>query len=126
MKNTSKLSNSMQIKIAEDFSKAPAGRYESDGPANGTTFRKKILEPNLRNKDLTDLYINFDDTYSYGSSFLEEAFGGLIRESKIPFKDLEAKLHLEAEKPAYKRYCDLAWRYINAEEEKHSSQALHT
>jgi len=65
------------IDIGKDFSRYPAGRYETDGPFNGELFRAKFLVPVLNNnKRIT---IELDGTAGYGSSFLEEAFGGLVR-----------------------------------------------
>jgi len=70
------------INVARDFSKYPAGRYREDGPANGQLFREKFLLPALKvSKPLT---IELDGTRGYGSSFLEEAFGGAVREGFPP------------------------------------------
>jgi hypothetical protein len=70
------------VNVARDFSKYPAGRYNEDGPASGQAFREKFLIPALKeNKKLT---IEFDGTRGYGSSFLEEAFGGSVREGFAP------------------------------------------
>lgn len=66
-----------EIKIATEFGKYPAGRYQTDGPYNGEEFRKKFLEPSLKEK--IQLRIHLDGVRGYGSSFLEEAFGGLVR-----------------------------------------------
>lgn len=74
----------MNINICEEYTDAPGGRYESQGPFSGENFRKKILKPRFieaANKE-EKLFIDFDGGYGYGSSFLEEAFGGLIRELK--------------------------------------------
>lgn len=65
------------ISIARDFSKVPAGRYLSDGDVSGENFREKVLKPALEAGGL--IQIDLDDTEGYGSSFLEEAFGGLVR-----------------------------------------------
>ena len=65
-----------KITIADDFSDEPAGRYYSDGRYSGERFRKEFLVDTLKcNEKVT---IDFDRTEGYGSSFLEEAFGGLI------------------------------------------------
>lgn len=74
----------MNINICEEYTDAPGGRYESQGRFSGEDFRKKILKPRFieaSNKN-EKLFIDFDGGYGYGSSFLEEAFGGLIRELK--------------------------------------------
>jgi len=65
------------INIARDFSKYPAGRNRDDGPFTGEHFRENILIPTL--KDHSHITIELDGTRGYGSSFLEEAFGGLAR-----------------------------------------------
>jgi hypothetical protein len=65
------------IDIGRDFSRYPAGRFKSDGPYCGEIFREKFLEPVVREN--VKATIELDSTAGYGSSFLEEAFGGLIR-----------------------------------------------
>lgn len=66
-----------RVSIAQDFSKVPAGRYVTDGEVSGETFREKILKPLLASQG--EVVIDLDNTEGYGSSFLEEAFGGLVR-----------------------------------------------
>lgn len=39
------------IRIAEEFTDAPGGRYISDGPFSGEQFRKEMLEPALAQYD---------------------------------------------------------------------------
>lgn len=65
------------ISIATDFSRSPAGRFISDGPASGERFRRDFLIPGLQRHDR--LVVDLDGTRGIGSSFLEEAFGGLVR-----------------------------------------------
>lgn len=65
------------INIARDFSRAPAGRFISDGPNSGERFRRDFLVPALASGNA--VVIELDGARGYGSSFLEEAFGGLIR-----------------------------------------------
>jgi len=62
-----------------DFSEFPGPRYERIGPNSGEKFRETILLPALRTAPIEEITINLDGTAGYGSSFLEEAFGGLIR-----------------------------------------------
>lgn len=72
----------MIYKIAEIFTDKPGGRYISDGPFSGEEFRekelKKLFEEN-KNKG-ERVIIDFDGGYGYGNSFLEESFGGLVRD----------------------------------------------
>ncbi|OGT97551.1 MAG: DUF4325 domain-containing protein [Geobacteraceae bacterium GWB2_52_12] len=70
------------VNVARDFSKYPAGRYLEDGPASGQAFRDKFLTPAL--KESRQLTIELDGTRGYGSSFLEEAFGGAVRAGFAP------------------------------------------
>jgi len=69
--------NTKLIDIGRDFSRYPAGRYESDGPFCGEIFRQKFLVPAITKNE--KIIIELDGTAGYGSSFLEEAFGGLVR-----------------------------------------------
>lgn len=69
-----------RIKISEIFSETLGGRYVTDGPNSGEEFRNKHLMPKFESlKKGEKLLINFDGTYGYPTSFLEEAFGGLAR-----------------------------------------------
>jgi len=91
-------SGDTMINIARDFSRAPAGRYVTDGPNSGERFRDQILIPALNKKDTITLEL--DGTRGYGSSFLEEAFGGLKRAgwaavdliSRIKFRTVDPSL----------------------------------
>lgn len=60
----------------KDFTKYPGPRYEDLGDFSGEEFRNKKLIPAL---EAGNIEVNFDGVYGYGSSFLEEAFGGLVR-----------------------------------------------
>lgn len=65
------------INVARQFSRYPAGRYITDGPYSGAAFRDDYLLPALRTG--SDVTVELDGVRGYGSSFLEEAFGGLVR-----------------------------------------------
>ena len=71
----------MELKISRDYSKMPGGRYRKDGSYSGEDFREKHLIPLYeRAKESGEiLIVNFDGGYGYATSFLEEAFGGLVR-----------------------------------------------
>ena len=66
-----------EITIATDFSKHPAGRFRTDGPYSGQLFREDFLDKIVNDREVTVIYL--DGARGYGSSFLEEAFGGLAR-----------------------------------------------
>lgn len=100
--------NEVEISIAKDFSMYPAGRYYEDGPYSGQKFREEILFPALMAKD--KVTVNIDGTRGFGSSFLEEAFGGLVRIHKLGKAELKSKLIVTGELETYKLRI---WQYIN-------------
>jgi hypothetical protein len=99
------------ISIARDFSPSPAGRYRTDGPFPGQAFRDDILIPALKN--FANITVDLDGTSGFGSSFLEEAFGGLVRNG-FTESELKKKLHIKSSRPSYEVRI---WKYI------HSGQA---
>lgn len=70
------------LNIGKQFSRFPAGRYAKDGPASGEEFRERVLLPLLNQS--VPICIELDDAIGFGSSFLEEAFGGLVRRGWKP------------------------------------------
>jgi hypothetical protein len=98
------------IKIATDFSRYPAGRYVIDGPYSGELFRTKFLAPAIERQD--KVVIDMDGARGYGSSFLEEAFGGLVRLGFM--KDMiKRKLEIHATNASLKQEIN---DYINSAE----------
>ncbi|HOY69700.1 MAG TPA: STAS-like domain-containing protein [Methylotenera sp.] len=89
------------ISISNNFSQTPAGRYYTDGPYSGEKFRTEILYPALIENELVK--VDLDGTLGYGSSFLEEAFGGLIRECKMTLEQIESKLEIHSSRNLYTR-----------------------
>lgn len=87
----------MKINIAKDFSKNPAGRYISDGKYSGESFLKNYLIPAVKTHDLVEL--DFTGVRGYGSSFLEEAFGGLVRLTNMSFKEFMNKITIITQDP---------------------------
>ncbi len=80
------------IEIAKDFSRFPAGRFYTDGPYSGQKFLEELLLPMLQETTSQGtIKIDLDRTRGYGSSFLEEAFGGMVRKTRPV--SLEEALH---------------------------------
>lgn len=71
----------VKINICNDFSNTPGGRYKDEGAFSGEEFRETILLPKFNEAQATSqkLEINFDNCFGFATSFLEEAFGGLVR-----------------------------------------------
>ncbi|MDC6382799.1 STAS-like domain-containing protein [Pseudomonas graminis] len=78
------------IDVVKQFSKTPYGRYPDDGDDCGQNFREKLLAPKLREYD--HVHVNLDGYNRYGRSFLDEAFGGLIREEGFTWQELQERL----------------------------------
>jgi hypothetical protein len=83
-----------KLSVARDFSRHPGPRYILQGKWSGEQFRKLIVEYlNKYDKILIDL----DGTSGIGSSFLDEAFGGLIRSENYKYGDLLNRLKFKSE-----------------------------
>ena len=106
-----------RIDIAKDFSDTPIGRYHpDDGPFTGERFREEFLYPALKKEG--QITVAIDATEGYGSSFLDEAFGGLVRKGYFTAKQLSVALQIENIDPDFAIYRDLIWKYIKAGESK--------
>ena len=100
------------INIPEDYTQYPGGRYIEDGEGNGTGFREKFLRPAMENKSVSCVKVVLDGAAGYPSSFLEEAFGGLVREEGFTARDVLEKFVFIANEPGYERYIDLIKEYV--------------
>jgi hypothetical protein len=67
----------MKTIYIKDRFPCPGPRYKRLGKASGEDFREWLIRELNHSSSLT---VNLDGTAGYGSSFLEESFGGLIRE----------------------------------------------
>ena len=84
------------LKLAEKFSRTPGPRYASEGNHSGEDFRNNVLHPAYESAvaEGNFLVVILDGTCGYGTSFLEEAFGGLIRENGIPLATLKQNMRI--------------------------------
>ena len=71
------MTEQVTVDVGRDFSPYPAGRLRSDGRYSGERFRQEYLVPHLKNGYVVK--IEMDSAFGYGPSFIEEAFGGLVR-----------------------------------------------
>lgn len=108
------METNLHISIAKEFSPYPAGRDDQDGDFNGERFRKSLLLPKLQEalEKHVKLVVSLEGMQSFGSSFLEEAFGGLIRKEGVSKKDLKKVLEIDAGWVGNSRYRDAINRYI--------------
>lgn len=75
------------LKVAvREFSVTPGSRYRDEGTKahSGQEFREDILESKFQEalKAKIKLIVDLDGTIGYGTSWLEEVFGGLARKYK--------------------------------------------
>ncbi|WP_122454162.1 STAS-like domain-containing protein [Pseudomonas viridiflava] len=99
--------------VAKDFTKMPCVRMRDDGKRSGQEFRDDILLPALRaNKKVT---VDLDGVLTLGSSFLEEAFGGLVREGYFTARELSSRLEIKFQVESYVKE---SWEYVNAAKRK--------
>lgn len=74
----------IKFSIAKNYTETPGPRYTNEGKFSGEDFREKHLRKLLHEaKEKKErILIDFDGGYGYPTSFLEEAFGGLVRATK--------------------------------------------
>jgi len=90
----------MSISVAKDFTPHPGPRLKKQGKFSGEEFRKLLVEK-LLDADL--LYVDLDGTSGFGSSFLDEAFGGLIRSEGMSRDEVKKRIIIKSEMdPSYK------------------------
>ena len=94
--------------MGRDFSPCPGGRSRDDGPWCAEAFREDTLKPALKAEDV--VVVHLDCAEGYGSSFLSEAFGGLVRSGGFTPEELHRKLRLESRDAILTREI---WSYID-------------
>ena len=102
----------MEYNVARQFSRTPSARVFEEGKFPGAELRQ-IIAPLI--KECIDkkesFIINLDGASGYGTSFLEEVFGGLIRNEEINYQDLKSVLHfITKEEPELEAEI---WEYID-------------
>ncbi|MBP4042218.1 STAS-like domain-containing protein [Aeromonas sp. SrichE-2G] len=98
---------STTFKVSDKFT-CPGPRYISLGKYSGEYYRGIIKDTILSGDEVT---IDLDGTEGYGSSFLEEAFGGLIRDG-VPVELVKKIKFISNEEPDL---IDEIQDYINEE-----------
>lgn len=94
----------LRINISEDFSPTPGARYPSEADYSGEEFRTNILAPKLKKAiaNSETIVVDLDRSYGYGTSFLDEAFGGLIMVDKFKLRDILRHVKfISSDDPAY-------------------------
>jgi len=84
----------MLISVARDYTRHPGPRYESQGQFSGERFRAVLVEAL---KKVQRLIVDLDGTSGFGSSFLDEAFGGLIRKEGMTRDEVRKRVVIKSE-----------------------------
>ncbi len=109
------MENQIMIAVA-DYSKYPSGRDDHDGSFNGEKFRKTILLPAVIKAKETGqkVTVTLQGVLSFGSSFLEESFGGLVRCEGFSAEELETILNVDPGRPNFSRHVQSIWKHIES------------
>lgn len=106
------------LNIAKDFSRCPGARFRSEGDFSGEEFRTDYLVPKIKLaiEKGVNLIIVLDGSAGYSTAFIEESFGGLIRNDKFSLKELnDVLVFVSDEDPSYvddiKAYMEHAWQH---------------
>lgn len=90
----------IDFSIAEDFSRFPGPRFKHQGANSGETLGKKLAK--LLREHKARYRIILDGTTGIGSSFLDQAFGGLVSDHGFSKTELESRLLFVSEvDPSY-------------------------
>ena len=87
----------MYISVARDFSPHPGPRLIRQGKFSGEKFRKVLVAALSTAERVT---VDLDGTTGFGSSFLEEAFGGLIRCEGMSREEVERRVIVKSDQDA--------------------------
>ena len=89
----------MKYIIEKEFTDTPRGRFRERGEHSGEEFRDdvllKLLEKCIKNDE--KLILDLDGTLGYPPSFLEEAFGGLIRKHNYTKEKINNFIEIKSE-----------------------------
>lgn len=109
------------IRVASEFTRTPGGRSPRNGKWNGEEFRKRWLEPALREvpSRYERVVVDLDGVDTYIGSFLEEVFGGLLRGTFAHVSDAARALEIRAT-GEFTVFRDLALDYMNQQDRKNA------
>ncbi|MGP7732965.1 STAS-like domain-containing protein [Oceanimonas smirnovii] len=89
--------------LATSFSNIPYGRHPQDGANSGERFRQDCLLPWLRQALVNNETVEIDLDglpLGVGSAFLEESFGGLVRDNLFSKQEVLKALRIKSDNDA--------------------------
>ncbi|MCC8954316.1 STAS-like domain-containing protein [Bradyrhizobium sp. Pear77] len=84
-----------KISLAQDFSRHIGPRFIKQGPFSGENFRKVLIAALKENDVVT---VDLDGTTGIGSSFLDEAFGGLVFAEGMTKVDVRRRVRVKSDR----------------------------
>lgn len=82
------------ISLARDFTRHPGPRFVRQGPFSGEAFRKVLVRA-LNEAD--HVTVDLSGTSGIGSSFIDEAFGGLISNEGFAQDDVRRRVSVKSD-----------------------------
>ena len=98
------------LTIATDYSEFPGGRYSEDGEGNATDFRENHLVPLLEKNE--PFLVDLNGVVAYPVSFLDEAFGALVRTKRYSAEQLLNQIKFRATDPGLRIFVKLIKDHI--------------
>jgi hypothetical protein len=83
-----------KISVVRDFSIHPGPRFVSQGPNSGERFRRVLVRA-LKDNDVVQ--VDLDGTSGIGSSFLDEAFGGLVFAEGMTPSEVQKRVRIKSD-----------------------------
>lgn len=103
-----------RLVVKDEFSDSPAGRLPIHDDANGQLFRQTVLREAL--KKHTHVTVDFTGVKTIvGSSFLDEAFAGLVYHDGFTEEQVKARLDIII--PSDPSKVATAWAWVRQAEE---------
>lgn len=88
------------LNVASQFGRFPGGRFRRISEYSGEEFREQYLEPVI--KDGGKAVVVLDGVAGYGSSFLEEVFGGIVRAMRwLTREEVNRHLVVQTTRPSW-------------------------
>jgi len=84
-----------------EYTDTPIGRNALDGPKNGADYRENHIVPALGEYEIVKL--DFSKTIGTTPSFLEEIFGGIIRDKILTPAELKRRTEVISKYESVKR-----------------------
>lgn len=101
----------MRISVAKDFSPHPGPRWKRQGGHSGELFRERLMKALAASEFVL---VDLDGTSGFGSSFLDEAFGGLVFGEGMSKDEVRRRIQIKSDEDA--TYATEAWEAVELAE----------